>query len=497
MAVSLYTSRVILHALGVVDYGINNAVGGFVVLFNLISNSLSGSVSRFLTFELGKGDLDKLKKIFATSISIQIALAALVLLIAETIGLWFLNTHMTFPDDRVVAANWIYQASIISFALCLICVPYNAAIVAHEHMGTFAYVGVVQTISRLAIVLFVAYAPWGFDKLIVYALSIISENLLWRFFYTYYCRRHFEECRIHFLKFEKGYFKEMGAFAGWSFIGSTSSLLRDHGVNILFNVFVGPVLNAARGISTTINNTLSNFVANFMTAIRPQIVKSYAAKDFARTFQLVFMGSRFSSYILLLLILPIIIETDFILSLWLGQYPLHTVHFVRLLLIMTTIDSISNTLIMLLMAIGNIRNYQICVGGLVLLNFPLSYLCLSHNMIPESTLIVGICIGICSLFLRLYFLHSQVQFPVINFLKIVCLRVLLVAIVATVPTLIIHWLLDSNEWIRFLATCSTSICSCIIAVWTLGCTADERQYIRGKIAIAKTKAIGTLLSIRK
>lgn len=275
MVVSLYTSRVVLNTLGVEDYGIYNVVGGFVAMFSLVSSSLSASVGRFLTFELGRGDMDRLKRVFITSISIHVVLIAVVLVLTETVGVWFLNHRLTIPSDRLYAANWVFQASVFSFILGLFNVPYNASIISHERMKAFAYIGILDVILRLFIVLFVAYSPWQFDRLIVYALLLVAVSMSLQLVYLCYCRRNFEECRFR-LHFDKKYWKDMSAFAGWNFIGASSALLKDQGVNIILNLFIGPVVNAARGISLSVNAAVTSFAGNFMVALNPQITKSYA-----------------------------------------------------------------------------------------------------------------------------------------------------------------------------------------------------------------------------
>ena len=488
MLVSLYTSRVILNALGVEDYGIYNVVGGLVSMFSLISGSLSSSVSRFLTFELGRGDMNRLKLTFSTSLLIHIILAIVVLLLMETIGVWFLNNRMTIPLERLYAANWVFQASIFSFVLNLLSVPYNASIVAHERMGAFAYIGIMQVLLNLIIVLFVAYAPWKFDRLIVYSLLLVVIAISMRTIYWWYCRKNFEECRFK-LSFDKQCWKEMSSFAGWNFIGCTAGLLKDQGVNILLNLFVGPVLNAARAIATSVNSAVAGFAGNFMMALNPQITKTYASGELKYCHSLVERGSRFSFFILFMIALPIFLETEFILTLWLKQYPEHTVNFVRLVLILTMIDVLSNTLINLQAATGKIRNYQLIVGGVLLLNFPLSYICLHMGFAPESTLIISILIAVVCMLLRLMFLRKMAQLSMRSYLKNVCIKVLLVATVASVlPVLLQHHI--SYGWHRMLVVGSLCILSSAFSIYFIGCSKGERQFIVSKMMILKQKVLG-------
>lgn len=489
MLVSLYTSRVVLNTLGVEDYGIYNVVGGFVSMFSLISSSLSASVSRFLTFELGRGDMQRLKDTFSTSLLIHIALALVVFVLAESVGVWFLNAHMTIPADRLYAANWVFQASVISFMFGLFSVPYNASIIAHERMSAFAYVGMLDVVLRLLIVLFIAYVPLQYDKLIVYSLLLVAVSISLRQIYWWYCRRNFEECRLH-LRFNKQCWKEMSSFAGWNFIGSTSSLLKEQGVNILLNLFFGPIVNAARGIATSVNTAVISFTGNFMMALNPQITKSYAAGEKEYMFSLVERGSRFSFYILLILSLPILFETDFVLMLWLKQYPEHSVNFVRLVLILSLCDILSNTLITLQSATGKIRNYQMAVGGMLLMNFPLSYICLKMGCSPESVLLVAISLSICCLILRLVFLRRMVGLSVSAYLRNVCLNVFSVTFVSVIIPVCVKKLSNDVGWIHFLLVSFICVVCSLVSVYVVGCSKKERQFITQKIVSFKQKITG-------
>lgn len=490
MLVSLYTSRVVLQALGVEDYGIYNVVGGVVTMFSMISNSLSASVSRFLTFELGKGNMEGVKRVFSTSLSIQVALAFIVIVLSESIGLWFLNTHMSIPENRLYAANWVFHASVFTFVINLLSVPFCASIVSHEQMSAFAYIGILDVVLRLFIVLFIAYSGLVFDRLIVYALLLVGVVCIMQAIYWSYCTWNFEECKLR-LKFDTNYWKEMSSFAGWNFIGGSASLLKDQGVNILLNLFLGPIVNAARGISNTVNNVLASFANNFMTALNPQITKSYAAGDYTYMFSLVERGSRFSYYILLLFALPMLFEANFVLTLWLKHYPAHTINFVRLILIVTMCDVLSNTLINLKASTGKVRNYQLAVGGTLLMNFPLSYFCLKMGFPPESTYVVAFLVAVSCLLLRLLFLRDIIGFSMRRYLYKVCGNVLAVTLIAAIIPLILY-LQMSDGIIRFFLICIlTTLCS-LMAIYFVGCNKNERVFIQEKILLIKRKILRIL-----
>lgn len=485
MLVSLYTSRVVLQALGVEDYGIYNVVGGVVAMFSLLSGSLSAAVSRFLTFELGRKDVERLKRVFSSALYVHALLALVVLILSETIGLWFLNYKMNIPADRMVAANWVFQFSIFSFILGLFSVPYNASIVSHERMGIFAFVGIGDSILQLGIVLLIAYGGIPADRLILYSGLLVVKGLLFQLFYFYYCRRSFEECRFR-LQLDKPLLKEMTGFAGWNFIGASSAVLRDQGGNILLNLFYGPALNAARGIANQVNNAIGAFVGNFMVALNPQITKSYAAAEYEYTFSLIFKGARFSFYLLLWLALPILLNTQYILSLWLNVVPDHTVFFVQLVLVFSMCEAISNPLITVMLATGKIRNYQIIVGGLQMMNFPLSYLFLKIGFLPEVIVMIAITLSIICLGARLIMLRSMIQLPIARFLHNVCGKILLVTILSAIMPLFIRWELPDNLY-GFIISCLVCLVWTAAILFIFGCSVSERKFLTGKLQALSTK----------
>lgn len=483
MAVSLYTSRVILHTLGVEDFGIYNVVGGVVSMFSVISGSLSAAISRFITYELGKGDKDKLIRIFSSSVTIQIGLGLIIFILAELVGVWFLNAKMNIPDGRMYAANWVFQLSILTFVINLVSVPYNAAIIAHEKMSAFAYISILEVIAKLVIVYLLVISP--IDKLIFYAVLMATVALLIRFVYGYYCKRHFEECTYHFI-FDKELLKKMFGFAGWNFIGAASAVLRDQGGNIVINLFCGPAVNAARGIAYQVNTAINGFVSNFMMALNPQITKSYASGDKEYMMTLIFQGARLSFYILLLLSLPVIINVHYILTLWLKIVPEHTTQFVQFVLIFAMSESISNPLVTAMLATGKIRNYQIIVGGLQMMNLPISYVLLRLGCIPETVLIVAICISQCCLAARLYMLRGMIGLSISQYLSNVYSNVLSVSVLsAIIPCAVFYHL--NETFINFMLVCVISvICTCIV-IYYIGCNNQERQFILSKVNAVRSK----------
>lgn len=483
MAVSLYTSRVVLNALGVEDFGIYNVVGGVVAMFSVLSGSLSTAISRFITYELGKGNKENLNKIFSSAVTIQFGLAGIIILLAETIGIWFLNIKMNIPEVRMEAANWVFQFSILTFAINLISVPYNASIIAHEKMSAFAYISILEAVGKLTIAYLITISP--IDKLIFYAILMCAVALVVRLTYGNYCKRHFSECTYHF-SWDKLLLKQMFGFAGWNFIGASSAILRDQGGNVVINLFCGPTVNAARGIAFQVNNAVNQFVTNFMTALNPQITKSYASGDKEYMMTLIFQGARLSFYMLFLLSLPILVNTHYILTLWLKIVPEHAVLFVQLILIFALSESISQPLITAMLATRKIRNYQIIVGGLQMMNLPVSYILLRIGYFPEIVIVVAICISQCCLGARLILLRKMINLSIIKYLKKVYFNIIIVSITAAIFPLISAYYIDKS-FINFILISLIAVICTFTSIYFIGCNYQERQFIHQKLNAIKSK----------
>lgn len=477
MIVNLYTSRVILQALGVEDYGVYNAIAGFIAMFSMVSSAIASAISRFITFVLGQGDKDKLKKVFSTAIIIQLTLATIVVVLVEAVGVWFLNTHMTIPDGREVAANWVLQFALVTFVLNLWSTPYNAALIAHEKMAAFAYIGIFEGVANLIIAFMVMYSP--FDRLIVYGAFICLIALITRMIYNGYCKKHFDEC-IFKWTFDYNLFKEMFSFAGWNFIGSISGLLRDQGINILFNVFCGPIINAARGLAIQVQTAVFKFSSNFYVAVQPQITKSYASDNVDESHDLVLRSSRFAFLLLTALIVPLITETDFILQLWLKEVPAHTTSFVQIILLCTLIDSLSTPLIYLMLATGNIKRYQIVVGLFNFINFPVAWIILYCGGSPELAQLSIIFFSLGALILRISMLRPLTHFPVRDFMVSTVSRCLFIVTICFIVSLTISQKMD-NGLSRFILNFSVTELTLGILLLTIGLNTGEKKIIFEKV----------------
>ena len=482
MFMGLYTSRIVLQALGENDYGVYNVIGGVVAMFSIISGALNSAVSRFITFEMGKGEGARLNAVYSTAVTIQMILAAVVVLVAEPVGLWFIENEMTIEPSRIPAAKWVLHFSILAFVINLMSVPQMASITAHEKMSAYAVIGIMEGLLRFGVALLIMNS--SYDRLIFYAALMMLAVLLVRLAYGIYCRTHFEECRYRPV-LDSSLLKEMFSFAGWNFIGVTAGVLRDHGGNILVNIFSGSVVvNAARGVALQLSNAVQSFVTNFMTAVNPQITKSYAAGEHEYMFSLMRKSSRMAYYLLMIIVLPVMFNTDMLLNLWLGEVPAMSSGFARLFLVLALSESLSGPLLTGMLATGRIRDYQILVGGLLMLNFPVSYIFLKCGAPVEVTVIVAIVISQLCLFARLYMLRKAVKFPMMEYLKMVYLNVIKVTVMASVVAASLQSLIPEG-WTGFIPGVLGCIVCAVLSVLFIGCSQSERhgllQMIRRRI----------------
>lgn len=455
MAVSLYTSRVVLDTLGVSDYGIYNVVGGFVTMFSLISGAMTTATQRFLSFAIGEGKTKEVTSLFSTAVIIHIGLALIILIAGETIGVWFVANKMNFPPGRYTAAIWVFEFSLLTFLVSVINVPYNAAIIAYEKMSAFAYISIIEVVLKLVIVYLLLITP--FDRLIFYAILMAVVQLGVQLIYASYTHRKIKTCHCNW-RLNHQYFKQMTSFVSWNLIGSLAGVCKDQGLNVVLNLFFGTAVNAARGVAIQVSTAINRFVTNFQMAMNPQIVKLYATDEKQEMFKLVFRGSRFSYLLLLCLSLPVVIEAPFILNIWLVKVPDYTVVFLRLIIFTALIDSLSNTLITSMHASGKVRDYQIVVGGLSLLTLPLAYLLLKLGYSPTSSLVASLLISIICLFARAALLSKSIDFPAISFLRRVALKMFVLTLASyAIPLALYHF--TKVNWWTFIIVCIVSFTS--------------------------------------
>lgn len=486
MGISLYISRVVLDVLGAVDYGLYNVIGGVVIMFGFLNNAMAASTQRFLTFEIGRGNRLKLKQIFSTSINLHVLISIIILLLSETIGLWFLNAKLNIPSDRVIAANWVYQFSLLSALIQILSVPYHALIIAHEKMNVFAGISILEVLLKLFAVFLLKL--YGDDKLILYAILIFAVSFLIRIIYSIYCSKKFKESRFMWF-WDKNLFREMTSFAGWNLFGVFAGIGYNQGVNILLNIFFNPIVNAARAISFQVTGAINQLVTNFQLAVNPPIIKSYAEKRDRNTNNIIFASSKFSYFLLLLFVVPLVIEMEFVLSIWLKEVPEYTVLFTRLILIDALIMSLSGPLQTLAQATGRIRNYQLIVSSILLLNLPISYILLYLNFQPESTFIVSIVLSIVALISRLMVLKRIANFPVFEFVKNVLVIVLAISIL-TIALPSFTYNLISNHYLQFLLTFFSVAIPLLLSVWFIAVSKSQKKIIVEYIIKSKNRYLG-------
>lgn len=478
MAVSLYTTRAILEILGVNDFGIYNVVGGVIVFFGFFSQTMSTTTSRFITTALGRNNTEALHKVFCMSMNFHIIIALLTLVIGESIGLWFVTNKLIIPADRVTAALYLYQASVLSTCVSILNVPYNASIIAHEHMGTFAYISIIQVIAKLAIVLALPYILA--DRLITFSILTISISLIIQVVYWQYSYRAFPETHFKWI-WEKNIWKEMSSFASWNITGDLAYMCNTHGVNILLNIFFGPIVNAARGIAVQIESVMIQFIGNFQTAISPQITKNYAAGNIEQTRHLTLKTSKFCFYLMMILAIPIFLEIEYILGLWLDKIPSHTIAFAKLTMLMVSFDCLSRPLHLAIFATGSVKKYQMFQSGIYLAFLPVSYVLLkNYQVTPETIIGILVLLKFIVLTVRIERIKTLINISINRYIKSVLMPSLRCLTFSLIPPLIIT-LSCSPSLTRACLTCSISLLSSTIAIYMCGFTYNEKQFIKYQI----------------
>lgn len=479
MTVALYTSRVVLNTLGVEDYGIYNVVGGVVAMLGFINGSMSSATQRYITFALGRGDIKHLQTVFSTALQIHILISTLIVILGETVGLWFMYTQMQIPVDRMDAAFWVLQCSILSTVVMIISVPYNADIIAHEKMSAFAYISILEGVLKLAVVYLLLV--FSYDKLILYAFLILAVQLFIRSCYSCYCNRHFEESKYQHV-WDKKLFKEMTGFAGWSMFGNLAGVFFGQGLNMLLNVFFGPVVNAARAVAIQVQNAIQQFVTNFQMALNPQITKTYAKGEMNDMHKLIFRSARFSFYLLFFLSLPVLFETDFILTVWLKTVPENTVIFLRIMICTSLIYTLSNPLMVANQATGKVKKYQAVCGSILLTILPISYVCLRIGCPAYSVFIVHFVMESITQIVRMILLRPLIGIRIIDYIKNVYIRVAAVITLSVAIPAIVYENMDDTV-MRFFAICLACVLSVGIMVYIVGLTNHERMFVKSKIIL--------------
>lgn len=476
LGVTLYTSRVVLNELGIEDYGVYNVVGGVVTLFSFLSGAMSSATQRFLSFELGANNKEQLHNVFKMSINIHVIITLLIIILAETLGLWFLNNQLIISPERLNAANWVFQCALIAFGFTIMGVPYNAIIIAYERMSAFAYISIADVLFKLGVV-FILGLNLG-DKLKIYALLTALVSILIWFCYYSYNRLSFTITKYSFF-WDKNLFKTLVSYTGWNFFGNLAAVGANQGINIVINLFFGPAVNAARAIAYQVNSAVSGFVTNLQMSINPQIVKSYAADDRKYMQQLVFLGAKYSFFLLYLITLPILLKTENVLVWWLKVVPENTVVFCKLIIIDSLIISISGSLMTAFQATGKIKSYQIIIGLILLLNVPVSYYILKLGFESKAVFFVSISLSVISLIFRVCLLNKLLSKFMTGF-GFVILRITSVLVMSLIPSWWVSSMMD-DSFFDFLVMCLFSWIITLTCIWLIGVADTEKEYIKSKI----------------
>lgn len=475
MAVTLYTSRVNLQALGINDTGIYQIIGGVVAAFGFLNSSLSGATSRFLTFELGKGDQPSLNRTFATALNIHIGLAVVIFIIAETIGLWFLENKLVIPEERMNAARIVYQLSIFSCMFSITQVPYGASLISHEKMGVFAYFAVLDALLKLLICYLLFVTP--FDRLVTYAILVFVVTVFMQMIYRLYCMRHFEECHFKLIK-DKSILRPMLSFSLWDLFGNFGVMMRNEGVNIVLNLFFGPAINAACGFSNNIQSAIRGFSDNFMIAVRPPVVKSYSINDIRKMESLMINASKFSFCLMILLSTPFFFESTFIINLWLKTPPAYTDAFCVVALSINVVRVMFSPLMFGIHATGKIKYMSIVNGSMLFLIVPISYVLLRMGASPIVPFVVDFFMMLLLAVSQLYFTKKNIpEFSIPRYLKQSTVPCLIIGVTVILLTFFVKELLGEDSFVRLFEICMVSTLLTGLMTYMVALNKENRQNV--------------------
>ncbi len=482
MAIGLFTARVVLNSLGVEDKGVYETVGSFVSMMAIITSSLSTAISRFLTVEIGRSDMDSLGRVFATAVTIMLLVSAAVLMIAEPIGLWYMDNVMKLPEGRLSAARWVFQFSLLTFVINLLSVPYNATIIAHERMSAFAVIGVVEGLLKLAVAILLMITES--DRLVIYAAMMCAVAVLVRFLYAAYCRHFFEESRVR-AGFDRTYFRKMFGFAGWHGLSYGVYLVNTQGITLLVNYFFGVVFNTMRGIALNVESMVKQFVTNVLTAMNPQITKSYVSDNKEYAFALACKGSKYAFLIIFTLAVPFLFEAEALLELWLGRIvPDGTALFTRLTLAGLCLDLLMTSFSTLVQASGNIRRFYMVTSAVTLLIFPITWLAYRSGAPACSCYLVFIGVYVVNDIVKLGLLRRQIGFPPMMFVKEVLGKVVPAAVIALAVTFLVRRVFDPGLW-RLLVSLAVGFVSTGVAAYFFSLSEGERSFVKSKLHLNK------------
>ncbi len=474
--VGLYTSRVVLATLGVSDYGLYSVVGGVIGMFGFLTGMLSAGTQRFITYEIGTGNSGNLKKVFSTSLCMYLMLAGVILLLGETIGLWFVSNKMNFAPGRETAAIWVYQFTVITAIVALIQAPFMASLIAHEKMDIYAYMSIYDVMMKLVIVYFIRLTR--FDKLIFYAFLLMLVSLSSTVIYNIYCQRKYPECRFRF-SFDKESFKKMFSFSAWDMVGNMAGICQTQGVSIVINMFCGTVVNAAQGIANQVNGIIMQFVNNFLVAVNPQIVKYYATGQVKEMVNLVFNTAKYGAYLVLFFAIPTFIETEYILEIWLGEYPPLAPVMLRIMLLQSFFQALGIPTVKAVHAVGRLKEVNVTIGLLLLSILPICFFMLQIGASPELTVLASVLPWLFAIPIRLFWLKRFCGFPARQFIGEVLLKVfLMAAVLFALPCAIRYFVAFGSGLVEFLVVGTVSVLWTAFVIYYFGLSKDARQQLK-------------------
>ncbi len=477
LAILLFTSRQVLAVLGVEDYGIYNVVAGAIVMLSFLNGAMTAGTQRFLAFELGAGRNEEIRNVFNAALVLHLAIAAIVIILAETVGIWLLHNVLTIPEDRRSAAYWVFQFAVLAFVFNIIQVPYMATIVAHERMGIYAYLSIFEVSIKLGNVFILMFVD--FDKLVLYGILNACANLVIVAVYVGICRKHFPESRIA-IRSSLSKIREMSEFLGWNAFASMAVAAGVQGVNVLLNVFFGPVVNAARGVAMLASESIKQFANAFQIAAAPQITKTYSGGEFEEQKTLILFACKSTLFLMLLVALPIFMETEAILGLWLKDPPVDSALFLRLIICDALICSSANPMYYAIMATGNIKGYQLMGAIINMCNFSCCWMILSLGAPAYSVFCVLIVVSVLMLVLRLEFLRRMISFSAGEYVRAVVIPGVRVVVASASLPLIALWYLAAGLP-RLLAVGLLGLCCTVSAIYLLGLNVGERTFVREKV----------------
>lgn len=478
MAIGLFTSRIILNALGVSDFGLYNVASSVVTMFSFLTTTLASGTQRFLSYAIGQHDDEHTIRVFANAVTLHVLLAIVILILSETIGLWYLYNKLVVDDGRFTAALWCYHLSVVAAIINIIQIPFNSALIAHEKMDIYAYMSIFDVSFKLLSAFLITVV--SSDRLIFYSIFVLIGSALTTIIYNWYCQRHYVECRLR-MGYDKMIFRDMLSFSGWNMFGCAAVMGQTTGVNLVVNAFCGTIVNGARSVAFQVNAMVMKFIENFQVALNPQIIKSYVVRDIETMETIAIRGAYLSSYLFLFLAIPLFIECDFVVDLWLGHIPQYVVPFIQIVLVESLFKTMSNPAITVIHATGQMKMNQLTSGLIQLAALPLCYFLFKSGFDPVFTIALCVTPWVVVIPVRLYWCHKYSGMSIKRFTLNVVVRVILLSILMFLPPFVVHMVFPVAGIVRFLVVGTVSVITSILVIYFLGLEKSVKTSVRNKI----------------